>query len=415
MSLAEQSISEHEVIVPPNLPLILKEFCKAAIRTQPYDLLLWSSSYFRALADGEEPPTKLRLEYPPPNTASGLTLGFLRILLRQFGDYNKFLPVETILRRWDCLCLDRRDLNLILMIGKFRRKCQVKKFLAIAVGLLSSNLFETMLMICELFTHEPEGGSAMVPVTFFLEIYGYLAGLRCDGTERDPADEDPTEFIIWDSEYFGIQEKNKEKFFVDRACSVTSQDTEADVNLDLELVSREDIDSSRKKIFFTADITPQLSDNYINYKKTIEDEVKQDLYSKKLLKMESETFVNDTESSKKIDCNDEQKLNKYENISAKNATNSSTSEESYSKKHSIRNTEDRNASEKRKKKKALDPKILKYYPNVPGIGPRLSAEEVASVAIWLSECAKVQEGMVGPRNLRHMNCPPLDRQQTSDS
>lgn len=361
------------------------------------------------MADGEEPPTKLRLEYPPPNTASGLTLGFLRILLRQFGDYNKFLPVETILRRWDCLCLDRRDLNLILMIGKFRRKCQVKKFLAIAVGLLSSSLFETMLMICELFTHEPEGGSAMVPVTFFLEIYGYLAGLRCDGTERDPADEDPTEFIIWDSEYFGIQEKNKEKFFVDRACSVTSQDTEADVNLDLELVSREDIDSSR------TDITPQLSDNYINYKKTIEDEVKQDLYSKKLLKMESETFVNDTESSKKIDCNDEQKLNKYENISAKNATNSSTSEESYSKKHSIRNTEDRNASEKRKKKKALDPKILKYYPNVPGIGPRLSAEEVASVAIWLSECAKVQEGMVGPRNLRHMNCPPLDRQQTSDS
>lgn len=109
-----------------------------------------------------------------------------------------------------------------------------------------------------------------------------------------------------------------------------------------------------------------MSDNYINYKKTIEDEVKQDLYSKKLLKMESETFVNDTESSKKVDFNDEQKLNKYENISAKNATNSSTSEESYSKKHSIRNTEDRNASEKRKKNKALDPKILKYYPNVPG-------------------------------------------------
>lgn len=92
-------------------------------------------------------------------------------------DYNKFLSVETILRRWDCLCLDRRDLNLILIIGKFRRKCQVKKFLAIAVGLLSSSLFETMLMICELFTHEPEGGSAMIPVTFFLEIYGYIINL----------------------------------------------------------------------------------------------------------------------------------------------------------------------------------------------------------------------------------------------
>lgn len=100
MSLAEQSVSEHEVIVPPNLPLILKEFCKAAIRTQPYDLLLWSSSYFRALADGEEPPTKLRLEYPPPNTASGLTFGFLRILLRQFGG-NNHLNINIILHYSD--------------------------------------------------------------------------------------------------------------------------------------------------------------------------------------------------------------------------------------------------------------------------------------------------------------------------
>lgn len=85
MSVIEQSVASQEIIVPPSLPIILKQFCKAAIRTQPYDLLRWSSSYFRALADGEEPPTKLRLEYPPPSTASGLTLGFLRILLRQFG------------------------------------------------------------------------------------------------------------------------------------------------------------------------------------------------------------------------------------------------------------------------------------------------------------------------------------------
>lgn len=85
MSIVEQSVVGQEIVVPPSLPVILKQFCKAAIRTQPYDLLKWSSSYFRALADGEEPPTKLRLEYPPPSTASGLTLGFLRVLLRQFG------------------------------------------------------------------------------------------------------------------------------------------------------------------------------------------------------------------------------------------------------------------------------------------------------------------------------------------
>lgn len=87
-------------------------------------------------------------------------------------DYNKAFSVETILRRWDDLCLDRRDLNLIMIIGRFRDRCQVKKFLAIAVGLLGTTLFDTMLMICELFTLEPDGGSAMIPISLFMELYG---------------------------------------------------------------------------------------------------------------------------------------------------------------------------------------------------------------------------------------------------
>lgn len=97
MPLIEQAISGQEVTIPPRLPTILKQFCKAAIRTQPYDLLRWSSAYFRALADGEEPPVKLRLEYPPPSTASGLTLGFLRVLLRQFGGTNNYHLFSLIL------------------------------------------------------------------------------------------------------------------------------------------------------------------------------------------------------------------------------------------------------------------------------------------------------------------------------
>ena len=33
--------------VPAALPLILKDYTKAAIRTQPRDLLVWSLSYFK--------------------------------------------------------------------------------------------------------------------------------------------------------------------------------------------------------------------------------------------------------------------------------------------------------------------------------------------------------------------------------
>lgn len=105
MSFVEQPLLGREITVPAKLPMILKQFCKAAIRTQPYDLLKWSGSYFRALADGEEPPVKPRLEYPPPSTASGLTLGFLRVLLRQFGStaiqcaFNRENSRETIIIR----------------------------------------------------------------------------------------------------------------------------------------------------------------------------------------------------------------------------------------------------------------------------------------------------------------------------
>ncbi|XP_078049982.1 uncharacterized protein LOC144476714 isoform X1 [Augochlora pura] len=438
MSVVEQqSPRGQEIIVPPSLPLILKQFCKAAIRTQPYDLLKWSSSYFRALAEGEEPPTKLRLEYPPPSTASGLTLGFLQILLRQFGDYNKTLPVETILWRWDCLCLDRRELNLIMMIGKFRRSCQVKKFLAIAVGLLGSNLFETMVLVCELFTHEPEGGSAMVPVALFMELYGYLAGLRCDGSVRSSSDDDPTEFLVFNestgSGSLASQDLSEGKFFVERICSVTSQDTEADINLDLELVSKGDVESSRstftsitspltipivvlrrerRRFSSVGDATPNLSDSYTGRRKMTDDKTEQESSSEGTLKVESknETSGADAESNKKLQLSDEKRSDKSGNTGEKGTTGSNTPEENVSKSRRLTS-----ADEKRRRKKFLDSKLLKYYPDIPGIGPRLSAEEVATVAVWMTECARVQEGMVGPRNLRHMNCPPLDRQQSSSS
>ncbi|KAF6200204.1 hypothetical protein GE061_006507, partial [Apolygus lucorum] len=66
---------------PPKLGL--RKICQAAIRTQPGDLLAWSSAYFRALAEGIPPPAKDRIEYPPIDTPSGLSPGFLKVLINQ--------------------------------------------------------------------------------------------------------------------------------------------------------------------------------------------------------------------------------------------------------------------------------------------------------------------------------------------
>ena len=74
-----------QINIQPELPDILKQFTKAAIRTQPKDVLTWSAAYFRAMANGEMPPVKDRLEMPTATqkTDTGLTPGLLRILHKQ--------------------------------------------------------------------------------------------------------------------------------------------------------------------------------------------------------------------------------------------------------------------------------------------------------------------------------------------
>ena len=65
------ALGNHPIQIPSDFPGILKQYTKAAIRTQPRDLLLWSAAYFRCLARGEPPPAKDRLEYPVPQTDTG--------------------------------------------------------------------------------------------------------------------------------------------------------------------------------------------------------------------------------------------------------------------------------------------------------------------------------------------------------
>ncbi|KMQ90456.1 ropporin-1-like protein, partial [Lasius niger] len=45
---------------------------------------------------------------------------------------------------------------------------------------------------------------------------------------------------------------------------------------------------------------------------------------------------------------------------------------------------------------------------VSGIGPPISTERVTAVGLWLTDCARRQRGLVGPRNIRHFLCPNLD-------
>ncbi|XP_012270564.1 uncharacterized protein LOC105694457 [Orussus abietinus] len=411
MSLVEPLYCNQQINVPPKLPLILKQFCKAAIRTQPYDLLKWSSAYFRALAEGEEPPAKSRLEYPPPCTPSGLTLGFLKVLLRQFGDYNKVLSVDSVLHRWDCLCLDRKELCLIMTIGRFRRKCQVKKFLAVAVGLLSSSLFETMIMLCELFTHEPDGGSAMIPLSLFMELYGYLANLRCDGVPRESLDEDEEILIQRESDRSASSQKTRD-FFDDPRVPSAGRETETEPNMEIRMVVKNDTVNGMQ-----GDDQQMKSEVFEKSSGSPVDKFDDASLTSNSMKETSNGFGTDEKSLGQTSSQQEERQ-PTESEGTETSNNTAVGNlgkfcETDGDSRKTRHVEESAVEKKRMKLEEVG--LPKHYPYIPGIGPQLSPEQIAKVEAWMIECAILQEGMVGPRNLRHFQCPSLDRPWTSES
>ncbi|KAL4711322.1 hypothetical protein ACJJTC_019163 [Scirpophaga incertulas] len=175
--LIEQMYCSQQIVIPPKFPYILKRYCKAAIKTQPYDLLRWSYEYFKALAEDRPPPVKLRLEYPVFSTEGGLTRGCLKVLANQLSGSAQ-LPLPVVKAAWAGFCLDPSELNRILCLCEVYLREEVVPFLhfiAVSAGLLTKSLTQTMILLCESLTKEPDGGSAAIPVVDFLVMYKLLA------------------------------------------------------------------------------------------------------------------------------------------------------------------------------------------------------------------------------------------------
>ena len=102
----EPMYCSQQIKIPPELPDIMKQFTKAAIRTQPPDVLKWSAGYFQALANGETLPVKERLEtaVATQKTDTGLTPGLVSVLHRQLGTRQE-VTYNELFEKWQALCL----------------------------------------------------------------------------------------------------------------------------------------------------------------------------------------------------------------------------------------------------------------------------------------------------------------------
>ncbi|XP_016378290.1 ropporin-1-like protein isoform X2 [Sinocyclocheilus rhinocerous] len=164
--------------IPPELPDILKQFTKAAIKTQPHDVLQWAADYFSALSKGQDLPVKERLEMPVATQKgdTGLTPDLLKILHQQFTP-KEIITKEELLQKWKGLCLPIDQLDTILALGNFSENIIWMQFFALGCSALGGTITSALKHACEILTEDPEGGAAQIPFDTFQSLYTYLAHL----------------------------------------------------------------------------------------------------------------------------------------------------------------------------------------------------------------------------------------------
>uniref|UniRef100_A0A8D0C1W0 Ropporin-1-like protein n=1 Tax=Salvator merianae TaxID=96440 RepID=A0A8D0C1W0_SALMN len=178
MPVPDVMFCAQQIHVPPELPDIMKQFTKAAIRTQPRDVLQWSYGYFYALSRGEPLPVKERVEIPvaTQKNDTGLTPGLLKILHKQLSE-KEVVEISDLQRKWKNLCLPMEQLHSLLRLDNFADGVEWMKFFAIACSALGGSLLSSMKHACEILTNDPEGGAARIPYDTFAFLYSYLASL----------------------------------------------------------------------------------------------------------------------------------------------------------------------------------------------------------------------------------------------
>lgn len=178
MSCDEPYYCSQQIDIPSDLPDIMKQFTKAAIRTQPKDVLGWATAYFMALYKGEEPPVKERYEMPKATqkTDSGLTIGLLKVLNRQLRDKDK-VTADIIEEKWKALDLPKEQFDELLKIGDLHGSFEWEKFLALAASALAENIQIAITNLCGIVTDDLEGGPSRIPIERFEFFYTYLAAL----------------------------------------------------------------------------------------------------------------------------------------------------------------------------------------------------------------------------------------------
>ncbi|KAM5335982.1 ropporin-1-like [Glossophaga mutica] len=158
---------DEQILIPPELPDLLKQFTKAALRTQPQDLIQWAADYFEALTNGDIPPGA-------SSNFVELTPELLKILHSRVAG-RLIIHVSELAQMWKELSLPPELLNKVINVGRFTEEIEWLKFLALACSFVGVTISKTLKIACEVLSSDHDSGPARIPFSTFQFLYTYIA------------------------------------------------------------------------------------------------------------------------------------------------------------------------------------------------------------------------------------------------
>ncbi|KAL4608980.1 ropporin-1-like [Arapaima gigas] len=169
--------------IPAELPDILKQFTKDAIRTQPADIIQWSTLYFCALVEGQPLPVNNTPEQETEQP-SDLTPEVLTAMHSEFSE-REIVSRAEVAKTWHSFGLSDDLLKRIFLLYSFGERLNWIKFLALGCKHLGGTLKNAMIHACYILNSNPgcKPQDACLPFETFRFLYTYLAAVDEEATE----------------------------------------------------------------------------------------------------------------------------------------------------------------------------------------------------------------------------------------
>nr|XP_033797147.1 uncharacterized protein LOC117359083 [Geotrypetes seraphini] len=173
-SKAKMPQLDKPLVIPPELPELLKQYTQAAIRTRPPDLIQWSTTYFTALQNGDPLPIKELPERISLSDWAVLTPELLKLLHTKLAGR---LTIETseLLDLWKAQNLPIDLFESIVIVGRLADEIEWLKFFVLACSSLGVTIAKTLKIACEILSTERESGAPRIPFSTFQFLYTFLA------------------------------------------------------------------------------------------------------------------------------------------------------------------------------------------------------------------------------------------------